>query len=168
MTSEENQIVSKFYAEHFDALVTHAYRFIKDWHLANDIVQDSFGTLDDSDKLNDFLASENRIGWLKNVVKNKARNLARTRGRELKRLISYEELYEEPSTTDHYPSEDRDVTGKIRKRLTREELYYLKRLILDEVSYSEMAEELGLSIWACYKRMEAIRKQLQDELKSDD
>lgn len=167
MSPEQEQIVETFYREHSEKLATHAFRFIKDWELARDIVHDSFGALYDPVKMEEFLTSKNRIGWMKNMVKNKARNLARSRRRELNHLISYEELYEEPGTVDRYPSEEQDVVGKINRRLTKNELYLLKRLILDKVSYCEMADELGVSVWACYKRMTSIRNKLKDEFKEE-
>ncbi len=168
MSPEQEQFVNSFFTEHYEALVGHAFRVIRDWHLAKDIVQDSFGKLLDPKKMDEFLASENKIGWMKNVVKNTARNAMRIRRRELNRLIAYEELHEEPSAVDHYPSDEKDIVGAINRCLTKEELQLLKRLILDKVSYSEMAEELGLSVWSCYKRMQTIRNKLRDELEKNE
>ena len=164
MAPEQEQFFNSFYSEQFSKLVVHAYRFTKDWHLAKDVVQDSFGKLLDPNKMAQFLASENRIGWMKNMVKNTARNAVRSRNRQIKWLISYEELFEEPASADHYPIEDDDILGQRVRCLKKEELLLLKRIALDKVSYVEVAEELGISMWACYKRVQKIKNKLRGEL----
>lgn len=167
MLPEHEQIFDSFYDEYFEIMVAHAFRFTKDWHLANDVAQDAFAKLLEPKKMSEFLASVNRVGWMKNVVMNTARNAIKSRNRERRRLIAYEELFEEPSSLDHYPSEDGDTIRRFKGKLKKEELYLLKRTILDNVSYTELAEELGISVWACYKRRQAIRDKLREEIEKD-
>lgn len=167
MMPEQEQFFNSFYKEHFNKLVVHAYRFTKDWHLAKDVVQDSFGKLLDQNKMAELLASENRVGWMKNMVRNTAWNAVRSRNRQIKWLISYEELHGEPSSVDHYPIEDDDTLERSIRRLKKDELLLLRKIALDKVSYVEVAEELGISMWACYKRVQKIRNKLRDELEKE-
>jgi len=161
------QIFDSFYDEYFEIMVSHAFRYTKDWHLAKDVAQDAFALLLDSKKMREFLASVNRVGWMKNTVMNTARNMIKSRNRERRRLITYEELFEEPSSVDHYPSESGDTLLRFKGRLKKEEFYLLRRTILENASYTEVAEELGISVWACYKRRQAIRDKLREEIEKD-
>lgn len=165
--TEHEQIFDSFYDEYFEIMVSHAFRYTKDWHLAKDVAQDAFALLLDSKKMREFLASVNRVGWMKNTVMNTARNMIKSRNRERRRLITYEELFEEPSSVDHYPSESGDTLLRFKGRLKKEEFYLLRRTILENASYTEVAEELGISVWACYKRRQAIRDKLREEIEKD-
>ena len=49
---------------------------------------------------------------------------------------------------------------KIRATLTDDEFYVLKRYTFDNASHMEIANELGISVWASQKRLERIRKKL--------
>lgn len=167
MIPEHEQIFDSFYDEYFEIMVSHAFRYTKDWHLAKDVAQDAFALLLDSKKMREFLASVNRVGWMKNTVMNTARNMIKPRNRERRRLITYEELFEEPSSVDHYPSESGDTLLRFKGRLKKEEFYLLRRTILENASYTEVAEELGISVWACYKRRQAIRDKLREEIEKD-
>lgn len=165
MTPEQERMFELFYRENLPTLIVHAYCFTADWQLAKDVVQDAFSKTLDAKKNAQFFASGNQVGWMKNMVKNTARNAVRSRNRQLKWLIAYEE-YASISMTDDYPS-DHDVMGRCKGLLTKDELRLLKRLALDNRSYIEIADELGISMWACYKRAKKIKDKLRDELKDD-
>lgn len=166
LTPEQEMMFERFYRENLHKLITHAYCFTADWQMAKDVVQDAFSKTLDPKKNAQFFASENQIGWMKNMVKNTARNAVRSRNRQLKWLIAYEE-YTSMSVTDDYPS-DHDTIELCKNLLIEEELYLLKRLALDNRSYIEVAGELGISMWACYKRAKKIKDKLRDKLKDDD
>lgn len=78
MIPEHEQIFDSFYDEYFEIMVSHAFRYTKDWHLAKDVAQDAFALLLDSKKMREFLASVNRVGWMKNTVMNTARNMIKS------------------------------------------------------------------------------------------
>ena len=42
MIPEHEQIFDSFYDEYFEIMVSHAFRYTKDWHLAKDVAQDAF------------------------------------------------------------------------------------------------------------------------------
>ena len=45
MIPEHEQIFDSFYDEYFEIMVSHAFRYTKDWHLAKDVAQDAFALL---------------------------------------------------------------------------------------------------------------------------
>ena len=49
----------------------------------------------------------------------------------------------------------------IRKVLTKEELALVRLVALEEKSYLTAAKQLGVTVSACQKRMQRIRKKLQ-------
>lgn len=165
MTSEQEKEFETFYRENLNALVVHAYCFVADWHLAKDVVQDAFSKTLEPRKTQEFFDSKNQIGWMKNMVKNTARNAVRSRNRQLKWLLSYEE-YQSLSTTDDYPCEH-DAIAQSKKLLSDEEFRLFKRLTLENHSYIEAADELGISMWACYKRAKKIKEKLREGLTDD-
>lgn len=165
MTPEQETMFERFYRENLQTLIVYAYCFTSDWQLSRDVVQDAFSKTLEPKKAKEFFDSKNQIGWMKNMVKNTARNAVRSRSRQLKWLISYEE-YMSLSETDDYPS-DHDTMERCRNLLTEEEMHVLKRLALDNCSYIEIAGELGISMWACYKRAKKIKGKLCDGLKDD-
>lgn len=166
MTPEQEQIFNTLFHEQFKRLSTHAYCHTKDWELAKDVTQDAFGKLLNPVMMDRLLNSDDQVAWMKGVVRNTARNAVKSRKRQLKWLISYEELYEEPSSVDHYPSEN-DIEDRCTKLLTAEQLRLFKRITLDGISYMEAAEELGISMWACYKRVEKIKEKLRKMLEDE-
>lgn len=91
LTPEQEMMFERFYRENLHTLITHAYCFTADWQLAKDVVQDAFSKTLEPKKAKEFFDSKNQIGWMKNMVKNTARNAVRSRNRQLKWLIAYEE-----------------------------------------------------------------------------
>lgn len=165
LTPEQETMFEQFYRENLHTLIVHAYCFTADWQQAKDVVQDAFAKTMEPKKTKEFFASKNQIGWMKNMVKNTARNAVRSRNRQLKWLISYEE-YASLSTTDDYSS-DHDLMERCKSLLTEDELYLLKCLALDKRSYIDVADELGISMWACYKRAKKIKDKLRKGLEDE-
>mgnify|MGYP001624421429 FL=1 len=52
------------------------------------------------------------------------------------------------------------IEKRIQNTLSHEELSLLKSIVLEQKPYIEVSKELGISIWACQKRMQRIRKKL--------
>lgn len=168
MAPMQREDIAAFYRTHLHNLIIHAYTYTNDWDLAKDVVQDAFKKTLEPQKTGEFLSSQNPVGWMKNMVKNTARNAVKARSRELERLTPYDDLHDEPTTVDHYPSEEEAQTlGRCLGRLSKEELALLRRVALDKVSYLEAARELGISVWACYKRVKKSREKLRGILEEE-
>ena len=156
MRPEQDIFLEKLYREHLRELEIHAYVYLGDWDLAHIATQDAFHTA--CIRIEVLMASPNPVGWMKNTVKNTCRNMIRTRKRHLKLFLSLEELCpaEEPAYIDL--TLQSDEIQEITEELTPQEYDLLKGIYIDGASFLEMADELGISMWACRKRVERINK----------
>lgn len=151
MRPDQDYVLEKFYREHFHEVEIHAYRFIGNWDDAHVAAQEAFHIA--CEKIDDFMVHPNRIGWLKNVVKNVCRNMYKAKRRQLSLFISIEDLdrAQEPSTFDHTAGDSLDDYKGI---ITDDEILLLRKIIIEGVSYVDAAQELKISMWACRKRVE--------------
>ena len=104
MTREEGVFFESFYRLHFQKLVGYAYRFLKNWDDAKEVVQEAF--LTGMVKIDRFYGSENRLGWIKNVIRNKAQNLNTVKKSRATVTISIEDTNLCPSAFDYYVGVD--------------------------------------------------------------
>ena len=107
------------------------------------------------------MASPNPVGWMKNTVRNTCYNMVRSQNRYLKLFLSLEALPPdaEPSSTDY--SQSSDLLQEIEDSLSPQEYALLKAIFIDGRSYLDLAEKLGISMWACRKRVERIIKKIR-------
>ena len=165
MTLEQEQFFEEFYREHFEGLVVYAKAIVKNQHMAQDVVQDAFHIVLRQDKMKEFVCSPNPVGWMRVTVKNVARNAKRAQLRQSRWLISVEELDALAASEDDYEPEDEETVLKgYSEFLSENEMYLLRRLALDKATYKELADEYGISMWACYKRVSRLEETLAEEL----
>lgn len=164
MMLDSREMIERLYRLYFNKLFLYANATLRSPEQAKDIVQDTFHeALRHMDTLEKH---ENPGGWLMNTLKNKIRECERCRRRDLLRLLSWEcdfpdnsNLPEKLISEQPEPQEE-SVMSKIEKVLTPEELHLLKRLVFDRASHLEVAQELGISVYASQKRLERIRAKL--------
>lgn len=162
---EQERFFEEFYREHFEKLVTYAYGYTRDRYIAQDVVQDAFHILLRKEKMQEFLESPNQIGWIKTTVKNVARNAVKSRQRQAKWLVFVEEMNLELAASGAHNEEDEEaVLKRYAEFLSPQESYLLKRLVLDHATYTELKDALGISMWACYKRVERMEKSIAEEV----
>lgn len=162
---KQERFFEEFYREHFENLVTYAYGYTRDRYIAQDVVQDAFHILLRKEKMQEFLESPNQIGWMKTVVKNVARNAVRARQRQAKWLVFVEEMDLNLVASGTRSKEDEEaVLQRYAEFLSPQEIYLLKRLVLDRATYTELKDELGISMWACYKRVERMEQSIAAEV----
>jgi len=65
------------------------------------------------------------------------------------------------SSEDPPPSNVQDTLKEIRRVLSEEEWDLLRKIALENQPYKNVAEELGITVWTCQKRVERIRKKLK-------
>lgn len=70
-----------------------------------------------------------------------------------------------PSVEDRLPQQTESLLQVIRENLTEEEWVLLRRITLEKASYKTVAEELGLTVWTCQKRIQRIREKLRQCMK---
>lgn len=161
MTAEQDALLEELYKKYFNELQVHAYRYLGDWQSAAEATQDAF--LIACQKITDVMNSPNPIGWMKNAVKNTARNMAKSRATYLRLFVTNEEL---PNKLDAYELEESDLEQECKEILTDENYYIIKRVAIDGATQLEVAKEMNISLWACQKRVQRIIKQLRDHLEN--
>ena len=156
---EQDIFLEQLYRAHFHELEVHAYGFLGRWDLANIAAQDAFHTA--WIRIEAVMASPNPVGWMKNTVRNTCYNMVRSQNRYLKLFLSLEALPPdaEPSSTDY--SQSSDLLQEIEDSLSPQEYALLKAIFIDGRSYLDLAEKLGISMWACRKRVERIIKKIR-------
>ena len=160
MEAKQDALLEELYTKYFNEFQVHAYRYLGDWQSAAEATQDAFHIA--CLKINDVMNSPNPIGWMKNTVKNTARNMAKTRATYLKLFVTNEEL---PDKLEAYElEEDSELEQECKSILTKENYYIIKRVAINGATQLEVAKEMNLSLWACQKRVQRIIKQLRDHL----
>ena len=158
MTREEGVFFESFYRLHFQKLVGYAYRFLKNWDDAKEVVQEAF--LTGMVKIDRFYGSENRLGWIKNVIRNKAQNLNTVKKSRATVTISIEDTNLCPSAFDYYVGVDAP-SAHCAELLSEQEFLLIQRIFMEGEPYRNVAKEFDLSEGACRKRVERIIKKLR-------
>lgn len=152
LKAEQAAAIEALFRENFEPLYRCANRMLRSPPLAEEAVQEAF--LIAVTKYEEMQASGNPTGWLYrtvcNVVQNQRR--ARQRGSELVlRLLSEQETHaDEGVFTDLTEDED---------------FRLIRRVTLEGYSVRETAEELGISVEACKKRIQRAKVRLRERLK---
>lgn len=161
MNPGAHDLIESQFQEFYPAL----YRYAKialdnpDW--AEDVVQDVFHfALQNAETFNQH---PNPRGWLMQTLKNKIKECKRQRKKLADMEQSLDTLPEHIlAVEDEAPGERGEgAMEKIRRRLTKEELHLLKRIVLDKASHTELAEELHITAWASQQRLSRIRVKLR-------
>lgn len=158
MSPEQSAFLEQLYREQFKALKGHAFGFVKNWGDAECVVQESFRIA--CMKIDDVMTSPNPIGWMKDTVKNTAYNFNRIKKKHLDLYVSIEEM-EEQLVGPEMSIEEPDQIARLKGAVSEKNFAFFRRIVLEGVSYLEIAKEEKISIWACYKRFERIKKKLQ-------
>lgn len=161
MLPEQDRFIEELHLLYFNKLTIYATSVLRDSTRAQDVVQDTFHeAVLHIDRL---LAHENPRGWLMVTLKNKIRESERARRRYITRFLSLDsdiatELVAEIEQLD---DSDQQVYLKLEQTLTKDENHLLRRLIFENASHLEVSQELGITVWACQKRLERVRQKLR-------
>ena len=150
--------VEQLYKEMYPALHIYALRILADDALAEEAVQDAFCIA--CAKREQFLSSPNPQGWIMLTLKHVMQNILRSQAR-LQRLLSLDAGENLPAEAGELMSVDL-LFGDVA---SSEDFRLLKRVALDQCTIPELAQELGVSVEACKKRVQRARKRLQKKLK---
>ena len=150
--------VEKLYKEMYPALRVYALRILEDEAMAEEAVQDAFCVV--CARREQFLSSPNPQGWVMLTLKHVMQNTLRAQAR-LKRHMMLDLGEELPAGEPELVSVDL-LFGDVSKS---EDFRLLKRVALEQCTMPELAQELGVSVEACKKRVQRARKRLQKKLK---
>lgn len=155
---DEDQI-SRLYREMYSRMLVYASSVLRNQDLAEEAVQDTFCIL--CTKANEALKKENPHGWLMRTLQNVMRNMNRQR-MVLNRLIMTSLQVEHLEEMLVYDEENVDILyGDVS---VRADFQLLKRIVLDNYTMQEAAEEFGITVDACKKRVQRIKKLLKEKL----
>lgn len=151
--------ITKLYYEMHGRMIAYAFSVLRDRNLAEEVVQDTFCIF--CTKATTTLQHENPRGWLMRTLQNVMRNMQRHRA-AMNRLIMESLQVENLEELLVYDEEDVDLLYE--DLAARADFQLLKRVVLDGCTMLEAAEEYGISVEACKKRIQRIRAYLKKKL----
>lgn len=147
-------------------LLAYANSVLKDKHHAEEAVQDTFRIA--CEKVEDLLNSNNPQGWLLLTLKNVLRNMKKEQAR-LNMLIiasmSLDEGIEAQKTNRVDNGVEHHLVDTFYYGLIPEDDYQLlKRVVIDKYTMLEAAEEFGLNVEQCKKKVQRAKIKLKNAL----
>ena len=150
--------LEQMYREMYPTLYAYALRILKDHALAEEAIQDAFCIA--CTKREQVLSTPKPRGWIMITLKHVMQNMLRTQ-RKLQKLLFLAAGEEQPMEGP----ELLDVDVLFGDVSDSEDFRLLKRIALDQCTIMELAQDLGISVEACKKRVQRARKRLQKKLK---
>jgi len=160
---DENQDrkLEKLYREMFHPCFVYARNALDDESLAEEAVQDTFRIA--CEKTDSLFASENPNGWIMKTLKNVTRNMKRTRACINKIIVDMASVDE----NIFFTSDEENPALLYARIINDEDFALLKRISIDGYSLLEAADELGISVGACKKRVQRARQRFKKTLKNN-
>lgn len=155
----DNDPITILYQEMYGRMVAYASSILGDQNLAEEAVQDTFCIF--CTKADTTLQHENPQGWLMRTLQNVMRNMQRRRA-VMNRLIMKSLQAEDLDGLLVYDEEDVDLLYE--DLAARADFQLLKRVVLDHCTMLEAAQEYGITVEACKKRIQRIRTCLKKKL----
>ena len=155
----DEEPITKLYQEMYGRMVAYASSVLRDRNLAEEAVQDTFCIF--CAKANDTLQNEKPQGWLMRTLQNVMRNMQRHRA-TMCRLIM--QSLQTENLEELLVYDDPDVDLLYGDLAARADFQLLKRVVLDGCTMLEAAEEYGITVEACKKRIQRIRTNLKRKL----
>ena len=159
---EQEMIIERLFEEMYYQLIAYAQSSLQDYGLAEEAVQDTFKIA--CAKPNALIESKNSKGWLMRTLQHVVRNMMRSRAR-LNNLIVLYYAQEEQNIAYTFDEENLDLLYS--DLVGNEDYKLLKRLALSKCTMLEAAEEIGISVEACKKRVQRARNRLQKIIKEN-
>lgn len=103
MRPEQSQFLEQLYKKSYIDLFLYARALLAGEGDPEEIVQDAFHTA--CGRIDELMASENAVGWMKNTVRHTASNYRRRRNRELQLVQPLEDIVQEPGAADRETDE---------------------------------------------------------------
>lgn len=150
--------VEQLYKDMYPALYIYALRVLEEPALAEESIQDTFCVA--CAKREQFLSSADPKRWIMCTLKYVCQNTLRAQAKLRRLLLSLDAGASLTSETPELISVD-ILFGDLSDS---EDFQLLKRIALDRCTMLEVAEELGISVESCKKRVQRARKRLQEKL----
>lgn len=160
MNAEQNKTIEQLYLELFDRMMAYARSSLQSESQAEEAVQETFRIA--CMKPEELCTSQNPRGWLLNTLKFTIQNKKRCND-NASRLL-----------TDYIASQSRETAvseDKVRLEVLYgniadlDEFKLLQEMAVDGKSQLEMAQDRGISLDACKKRVQRAKEKLRKKIK---
>lgn len=150
MTDSRQLEFEKLFRSEFQGLCFYAYKYVKDYEPAREIVQEAFTSL--WEKGTDIDYSRNVKSYLTTTIHNRCLNYLRDNRKFNGNILEIEKLLESQVIDQHYEVDSFD-TDELRKQINEaiqelpakcREVFVLNRY--EELKYKEIAEKLDISV----------------------
>lgn len=161
---KQGQFFDELYQEMYYKLKREAYYLVRDEQMVQDILQETF--LEAYRKIDVLYKHENPQGWLVNAVRYKSLPYRQKLSERLRQEFG-EELdlsnLSELSGVDEYPFL---IIEFMETALKKDESELVRKRVLEEQPYKELAKEYGISEGACKMRVKRSLEKLRKVLGS--
>ena len=160
---EQDAFIESLFRENYGKLRNYAKIVMGNEDLAAELAQDVFHEA--VEQIDTLITHPNPRGWLMVVLQNKIRNARRSQDNYIRRFIPLDpdfSEYDHLLATEDVPFNSAgELLREIHAFLEPDEWVLLRRIVIDEQPYKEVSKDLGLSVWACQKRIQRIREKLR-------
>ncbi|MGB8455945.1 MAG: sigma-70 family RNA polymerase sigma factor [Anaerocolumna sp.] len=161
LSNNQRDDIEKLYQEMFYSMLAYAQNALNGRALAEEAVQDTFRIA--CAKAENLLSSPNPKGWLLNTLKHVIRNTIRSRA-YLNRLVIASLDFDENISPEKEYIDDLKIDLLFSDLADDEDYKLIKKIALDKCTILEVAEELGISVEACHKRVQRAKKRLKKRI----
>lgn len=152
--------IERLYLQMYAMLFEYARASLSSDVLAEEAVQDTFHIA--CQKPDELFSSPNPEGWIFNTLKNVIRNTVRSQNIAKRILLNYFAS----NAKDIAVSDDRVGLEILYDDVADlEEFKLVKGMALDGKSYLELAQERGISVVTCRKRMQRAKEILRKKIR---
>ena len=159
MNQAETKLIKEQFEKNYTMLYRFAYSAFRDEHLAEEAVQETFFIA--CKKPAAMANSINAKNWLFFTLKNVIANMRKTRAHAFEVLSTY--LKGKAETELPYPGEV-NWEDQFYPLSQTKEFQLIKAFAVDRKSVAQLAQEFGISVAACKKRIERAKKYLQKHI----
>lgn len=159
---EERQFIDELYITQFNMMFSFAQTVMGNEEASREIVQDTFHLA--CQKIDMIMASPNPQGWLMKALEYKIRRVWREKKQEIQYIAQLPEDFDFGNLADEsLPEEDVEILYCDWAR--EQDFELLREFAVEDKAIKTIAEEHGISIDSCTKRLSRIKEKLRRELK---
>ena len=147
--------LEELYRDMFHPCFIYAVNALNDDSLAEEAVQDTFRIA--CEKADNLFASQNPKGWIIETLKNVIRNMKRARAQISKVIVNI--AFDEGNS--FATSDEENLSLLYSGIVSSEDFALLKKISVDGYSMLEAADELGITVEACKKRVQRARQKFR-------
>lgn len=164
MLPEQDLFFESLYRNNFGKLKAIAYTQTQNMPVAEELAQEVFVVA-----LNDyatFCQHKEPFAYLKKVLKYKILEYRRETSRYRKLFLSmdYELIAQVKAPSNPFPINLPGILETVRETLSNDEWKMLYRFTMEGASHRQIADGMGITVKASYKRLERIREKLDEVL----